>query len=99
MRSLIGRTDILLWNHPTGFDATARVRYGLVGSADLIGLRSITITPEMVGQTIGVFVALETKSPTGRPSPEQLAFGDSVERIGGLYRVTRSLDEVKEVIG
>jgi hypothetical protein len=41
------------------------------GSADLIGYRSITITPDMVGQQVAVFASIEVKTPTGRIRPEQ----------------------------
>jgi hypothetical protein len=41
------------------------------GSADLIGYRTITITPEMVGQQVAVFTSIEVKTPTGRIRPEQ----------------------------
>lgn len=51
-------------------DETGRVvRYGLgntspkqeTKSSDLIGITMVTITPEMVGRTIGVFTAIEVK--------------------------------------
>jgi hypothetical protein len=41
------------------------------GSADLIGYRTITITPDMVGQQVAVFTSIEVKTPTGRIRPEQ----------------------------
>jgi hypothetical protein len=62
-------------------------------SADLIGLRSITIGPEHVGQRLAVFAAIEVKSATGRPTPEQLAFIDMVQQMGGLAGVARSVGE------
>lgn len=47
-------------------------RYGLANdtktlnetlkSADLVGIKPVTITPDMVGQTIGVFVSREAKA-------------------------------------
>lgn len=49
-----------------------RIRYGLhEGSADLIGWKSIKITPEMVGRKIAVFLSTEIKGPHGRMSEEQ----------------------------
>jgi hypothetical protein len=43
---------------------------GLVkATADLIGWRSITITPDMVGTTVAIFASIEVKTPTGRVSP------------------------------
>lgn len=71
-----------------------RVQFGLcVGSSDLIGWRSMVITPEMVGRTIAVFLALEVKTPTGKPTPEQENFIQAVRRAGGLAGVVRSTDE------
>ena len=43
------------------------------GPSDWIGLRTITITPDMVGQRIAVFAAVESKD-LAKPSPEQLTF-------------------------
>ena|SRR3990167_10638672 len=64
----------ILWRNNVGclIDRNGRpIRYGLNNtskkandeykSSDLIGIRKVTITPEMVGKTIGVFVAREVK--------------------------------------
>ncbi|GEM_PF-253835 len=67
------------------------------GSSDLIGWRVLTITPDMVGQTVAQFVALEVKTITGRASPDQRNFLDVVERAGGLAALVRSADEAKNV--
>jgi hypothetical protein len=55
-----------------------------VGSADLIGWRSIAITPEMVGQQVAVFTAVETKTKVGRLSPDQANFLRVVHEAGGV---------------
>ena len=83
-------------------DETGRViRYGLcndsaqmnktVKSSDLIGIRPVIITPDMVGHTIGQFVAREVKRPgwsyrgTDREVAQQ-AFGQLVLRLGGDFK-------------
>jgi hypothetical protein len=56
------------------------------GSADLIGYRTITITPDMVGQQVAVFASIEVKTPTGRIRPEQQAWLETVQAAGGYRR-------------
>jgi hypothetical protein len=71
-----------------------RVTFGLVeGASDLIGLKRITITPEMVGRDMAVFVALEVKSERGRPTKQQTAFVDMVNGFGGIAAVVKSVDD------
>ncbi len=101
-RLLCGRLPhATLWRNEVG---TAKhenrvVRYGLcVGSADLIGIRELTITPELVGSTVGQFVALELKTPTGRLSAEQRQFIALVQRRGGLAAVVRDPAHAKEIL-
>ncbi len=76
-------------------DAEGRlVRFGLCkGSSDLIGLKPITITPEMVGKKIAAFVAIEVKTPTGKPTAEQLHFIDRVKAFGGIAGIARSVED------
>ena len=68
------------------------------GSSDLIGWRSITITPEMVGKTVAVFAALEVKSKTGRATAGQKNFCDRVIQAGGLAGIVKSLDDAKKAL-
>ena len=44
------------------------VKYGVgnPGGSDLIGLRSLVVTPQMVGQRIGQFVAVEAQMRQGQ---------------------------------
>jgi hypothetical protein len=46
----------------------------------------------------GLPIALELKTPKGKVSDEQGAFGDAWTANGGKYAVCRSLDEVQAVL-
>ena len=91
-----------LWRNNTGalVDQQGRfVRFGLCkGSSDLIGLRSLEITPEMVGQRLAQFVALEIKTAQGVLSPEQRAFLRLVQELGGVAAVCRSIEQAQAVL-
>lgn len=70
------------------------IKFGLcVGGSDIIGGTPVTITPDMVGQTLLVFTAVECKTETGRPTPAQNAFIAAVVRAGGRAGVARSAAE------
>lgn len=56
------------------------------GTPDLIGWKSITITSEMVGQVVAIFIAEEVKA-TGTLSAGQNKFGKLLEKMGGVFRV------------
>lgn len=76
------------------------IRYGLSpGSSDLIGIRKVTITPDMVGQTIGVFTSLEVKTDTGRPSTDQKKWLSMVTAFGGIAGVARSPQDARRILG
>ena len=67
----------------------ARVFHGMpAGTPDLIGWDSVKITPDMVGQTVAVFVGEEVKA-TGDLSPGQIKFKNLIEKMGGIFRVLR----------
>ena len=68
------------------------------GSSDLIGWRSLTITPEMVGERVAVFAALEVKSKTGRATAGQKNFCERVIESGGLAGIVKSLDDAKKAL-
>jgi hypothetical protein len=76
------------------------VQFGLcVGSSDLIGFQSITVTPEMVGQKVAIFTAIEVKTEKGKVSPEQSKFIDMVNNNGGIGAIVRSVDDAVSVLG
>ena len=75
------------------------VRYGLQpGSGDLIGWRTITIGPEMVGQQVAVFASIEVKSATGRLRPEQRQWMEAVQAAGGIAGVARSVEDAEQIL-
>ena len=75
------------------------VRYGLANdsaalnkhlkSGDLIGMRPVSITQEMVGKVIGQFVSVECKRPDGRIDPAQQKWADMINEAGGYAIITR----------
>ena len=69
------------------------------GSSDLIGWKSVTITPDMVGKRIAVFTAVEVKTPTGRPTQEQLNFIQQVQNAGGIAGIARNEAEAEFIAG
>ena len=75
------------------------VTFGLArGSADLIGWRTVTITPEMVGTQLAVFTSIEVKTPTGRVRPEQQAWLGAVQSAGGIAGIARSVADASQII-
>lgn len=102
IRLTCGRGRVRLWRNNTGalVDQQGRfVRFGLCkGSSDLIGLRSLEITPELVGQRIAQFVAFEVKTAQGVISAEQRAFLRLVQGLGGVAEVCRSMEEAEQLL-
>ena len=75
------------------------VTFGLArGSADLIGWRTVVITPEMVGQRVAVFTSLEIKTPTGRLTAVQNNWLQVVQQAGGIAGVARSVSAALEIV-
>jgi hypothetical protein len=107
-------TPLLRNNSGACFDDTGRlIRYGLGNdsakinkvfkSADLIGIWPVTITPEMVGRTIGMFYGVECK-PEGWKMNEkdertagQINFGNWVTQHGGMFRFATKESDVWHV--
>jgi hypothetical protein len=95
------KRDILLFRNNVGALLDERgipVRYGLandsaamnkrIKSADLIGIRRVTVTPQMVGHVLGLFVSREIKKAgwkyTGNAHEEaQKRWADLIASYGG----------------
>ena len=98
------RTDLRLFRNQVSQLPDPRtgrpVQFGLArGSADLIGWRTIKVTPEMVGQRIAIFTSIEVKTATGRISPAQQAWLGAVRTAGGIAGVARSVRDANEIVG
>lgn len=81
----------------------SRRPYGLCeGSSDLIGWKSVVITPSMVGKRAAVFLAIEVKKPGGRTDPKRLAkqraFVEAVQHAGGLAGMAESIQEANRIV-
>jgi len=96
----IGNCRLFRNNTGTLKDANGRpVSFGLCkGSADLIGWRSVTITPSMVGQTVAIFTSIEVKSSSGRVKPEQQRWLNAVQAAGGIAGVVRSVEDAMDLL-
>lgn len=84
------------------------VRWGLandtasstVASADLIGIRPVLITQDMVGTVIGQFVSIEAKHEGWRPrmnckhEQAQRLWADLVRSLGGLAMFATSEKDI-----
>lgn len=97
------RSDARLFRNQVGSLPDPRtgrlVTFGLArGSADLIGWRTVTITPDMVGQRIAVFTSIEVKTPTGRLAPTQQAWLGAVRGAGGIAGVARSVGDAIRIV-
>ena len=96
-----GNGPARLWRNNVGAlrDAQGQlVRYGLCpGSSDLIGFRTIVITPDMVGQRVAVFTAVEVKDQA-RATEQQQAFIRLVQQAGGMAGVARCVPDALSIL-
>lgn len=95
-RKLMQRNNVGAWRDGKG----NYIKYGLQdGSSDLIGIEEVLITQEMVGKTIGQYVALEVKKEgwkyTGTEHEKaQKAYIDLVNSKGGYARFVTCIEDI-----
>ena len=93
-----GRKVGTLKNGDTVIRKARWIEFGLVkGSGDTIGWKSVTITPDMVGQKVAQFLSLEYKTDDGRARPDQVNW-HVVHAAGGLSGFARCDDDVRRII-
>lgn len=73
-----------VWENKTGaaFRDGVMIRYGLVGSADILGL-----------MRNGRFLAIEVKSGAAQQGSQQVKFMEMVQRFNGVYLLCRSVED------
>lgn len=113
IRLAAAKLGITLFRNNTGVlkDVNGRpVRYGLandspamnkiIKSSDLIGIKPIVITQDMIGQTIGQFVSIEVKEenwkkPSGEREFAQKAWIDLINENGGCAFFATKPEDIK----
>jgi hypothetical protein len=68
------------------------------GFPDLFGFRTITITPDMVGQRIAVFCGLEIKTKLGRVRDDQMAMLKYLQECNCRAGIARSTSDAEEIL-
>ena len=68
------------------------------GSSDIIGCHPVVITASMIGQTIGIFAALEVKQAKGRATEGQVRFLSAVRSAGGIAAIVRSPEDAERAL-
>ena len=81
------------------FVACADVQFGLAkGSSDLIGFKTIKVTPEMIGQDLAVFTSIEVKTNSGQLSKYQHNWLQAVKKAGGIVGVARNVKDALNIL-
>ena len=71
-------------------DTDVIVKYGMKGSADIIGI--------FQWNGVGLFLAIEVKTGTARQTVLQKNFMAMIRRLGGVYIVARNLKQALDAI-
>lgn len=90
-RVILGPNDVVVRN-ARPFHA------GFEGWADLGGWSPITITQEMVGATFAQYAQVEVKFGKDRPTKEQLAWIEAVNKAGGRAGIARNENDLSEIL-
>lgn len=99
--------ELMLWNVFNGVitytdkdGVERRYKTGANGIPDLGAILTMTITPEMVGKTIGVHCEFEVKRPDKppKPTPEQKTRLKKVTKRGGIAGVVQKPEDVREIL-
>lgn len=89
-----------------GLDNTSGKRNKEIKSSDRIGFTTVTITEEMVGQTVAIFTTIEVKHPDWNPNKKldehewaQKNWIDFILNAGGFGGFANSIASFRRIIG
>lgn len=93
----------MVWKQPTGvfraYDNPKQIiKVGTPGQADSMMVVAVTITEDMIGKTVGLAVAPEFKTDTGKQRQNQIDWQRAFEARGGVYAVVRSADDMTNLV-
>lgn len=86
------KDNMLLLKNPT------KVQGAPAGTSDIVGCKPTLITPQMVGKTIGVFVAIEVKKPTKNAEEHQENYLMMMRSRGAITGVAKSPEDVVRIL-
>jgi hypothetical protein len=91
--AIVYRNNVGSWLDKNG----RKVAYGVCnpGGSDLIGIMPIKVTQEMVGSTIGRFVAIEIKDAGKKPTKDQEMFLNIIKNNGGIAGY---IDDISQLV-
>ena len=69
------------------------------GYSDLSGVTPVTITQDMVGQTIGIATFIEVKQPGKKPTADQINFLTVMRGAGAFAGVAHDPGEALDIVG
>ena len=117
IRLAAAQRGIDLWRNNNGLawnEHGQPVRFGLcnesaalskrIKSSDWIGITPVVITPDMVGMTVGVFTAIETKkegwklTPSDERGHAQAAYHEIVRKAGGFAGFASTVAEFLKIV-
>lgn len=95
--------DVRLFRNNTGRLQNAMgeyVHFGLhIGSSDLIGWKTILVSPRDVGRELAVFVSIEVKDEKrGRLTAAQNFWLEAVRSAGGIAGIARSVEDASRIL-
>ena len=77
------RPDVRLWKRVVGFDFKRKIKYGIPGEPDIVGI----IFPS------GRMLCIEVKTGKGKLEPNQIKRKKMLIHFGALYIEARSLEQ------